>query len=72
MQLSKIELGEYQNYIEGKIPNLPKGIYYFRDFFPGRTCNPRIARYFFGEVSANNFPNVALRGSRSSEGYIIF
>lgn len=72
MQLNQLELRDYQNYITGQIPNLPKGTYYFRDFFHGRTASPRIARKFFEDVSANRFTNVALRGSKSCEGYIIF
>lgn len=49
-----------------------EGIYFFSDFFPGRTASPRLARFLYEQVRLNKYPNMKLCGKTSAEGYEVF
>ncbi|MDO4453958.1 MAG: hypothetical protein Q4B90_05625 [Eubacteriales bacterium] len=72
VKLSNTEDREYKAYIEAVIPNLTIGIYYFSDFFPGRTASPRLAKYLYEQVCLNKYPNMKSYGKTSAEGYEVF
>ena len=72
LRLNDTETREYKLYIEDVIPNKKKGVYYFGDFFPGRTASPRLARYLYEQVRLHRYFNVKLCGRTSAEGYEVF
>lgn len=72
VKLNNTEDREYKAYIEAVIPNLAQGIYYFSDFFQGRTASPRLSRYLYEQVCSNKYPNMKLCGKTSAEGYEVF
>lgn len=72
VKLSNTEGRDYKIYIETVIPNLAQGIYFFSDFFPGKTASPRLARFLYEQVRLNKYPNMKLCGKTSAEGYEVF
>ena len=71
VKLNSVEKREYFAYVEEVIPNLDQGIYYFANFFTGRSASPRLARYLFEQVCLNKYPHMTLVGTTSAEGYRI-
>lgn len=67
--LTMTEKAMLDNFILNILPQLPLGqVVYFRDFFPA--ASPRIARRLYEEVVAG-MRRLALRGSKSSDGYLV-
>ena len=68
--LNSNEKADY-NCILAQIPALQPGIYYFRDFFPGRSASPRVGRRLCEEVVSGNLPRLRLAGKLAKEGYAV-